>query len=144
MGILTLSIVFLVAFLQGECDTSEIMECPPGSTSGEVSPCALTCGNVDNRPAGECPEKPVPGCVCDDGLYAQTGTCGFTVECVDPKCCNATCGPNKTYQSVAQSCPATCEDPDLPQRCRPLPLPQCACNEGYLLKDNYCVLPEQC
>ncbi|XP_071969238.1 SCO-spondin-like [Engystomops pustulosus] len=144
MGILTLSIVFLVSFLQGECDTAEIMECPPGSTMGSVSPCALTCGNVDNPPAGECPEEPVPGCVCDKGLYAQKGTSGFNVQCVDPKYCNATCGPNKTYEAVAKMCRATCQEPNLATICFPQQIPQCACNEGYLLKDNDCVLPKQC
>ncbi|XP_071969235.1 serine protease inhibitor swm-1-like [Engystomops pustulosus] len=144
MGIFTLSAIFLVAALQWECDAAIIPVCPPGSSFGEVSPCALTCGNVNNRPVGECPKKPVPGCVCDKGLYAQNGTSGFSVQCVKPEKCKAECDPNEQYQPRARSCPATCENPRLPEVCFPAPIPVCACNEGYLLQGDDCVLPKDC
>ncbi|XP_071969237.1 alpha-tectorin-like [Engystomops pustulosus] len=145
MGILTLSSVFfLVALLQGECDATRTVFCQPGSTVGSVSPCALTCGNVDNPPVGDCPEEMMLGCVCDKGLYAQTGTSGFTSQCVKPGDCDATCGPNKTYQPNALRCTPTCQEPTRYEYCRPPQIPQCDCNKGYLLKGNECVLPADC
>ncbi|KAG9465135.1 hypothetical protein GDO78_018851 [Eleutherodactylus coqui] len=148
MGFLTLNMVFLVAILLQQIDRCSLqgLKCPPNSSPGSVTDCDRTCGNADvDKFPPDCDKTSKPGCKCDYGLFAQTGTSGESVECVKPEECKVECGPNKYYDSQATSCQATCEHPDLPKVCRGIPRPGCVCEKEYIRseKDNYACI-EKC
>lgn len=152
MGFLRFHAVFLVAILQQQMDcfivpyTKSDFNCPPKSHVGTASICNLSCGNVDYT-GRMCIALAVPGCQCDHGLLAQTGTSGESIECVTPEDCKAACGPNKHYDPSAPGCQPTCENPSLPEVCDFSFVPKCVCNKGYILSERSkysCVKPNEC
>ncbi|XP_066462586.1 zonadhesin-like [Eleutherodactylus coqui] len=151
MGFLRWNVLFLVAVLQQQIDRSSQqltppnLNCPSNSSAAWVTDCDLTCANVDHRQDCDLTEK--PGCQCNQGLYAQTGTSGESVNCVEPKECKAKCGPNKYFNPQANVCQPTCEWPDFPATCKFAPVPRCVCKKGYIFSQTYnnaCIKLSKC
>ncbi|XP_066462585.1 zonadhesin-like isoform X2 [Eleutherodactylus coqui] len=141
MGFLRWNVLFLVAVLQQQIDRSSqqltppSLNCPPNSSAAWITDCDLTCATVDYRQ--DCDSTMKPGCRCNQGLYAQTGTSGESVNCVEPKYCKVKCGPNKYYDPQANGCQPTCEWPDLPKYCKAPQRPTCVCKKKYMLSETY-------
>ncbi|KAJ8335065.1 hypothetical protein SKAU_G00407040 [Synaphobranchus kaupii] len=59
-------------------------------------------------------------------------------------CPNPKCPENSRYEPCGQACPATCEDPEAPTKCKSHCVETCTCNPGYLLSGNQCVPSSRC
>lgn len=60
-------------------------------------------------------------------------------HCPEPKC-----PENSHYESCGNACPATCENPKAPTKCRLKCVETCTCNPGFLRSGNQCVHSSQC
>ncbi|KAI1901486.1 hypothetical protein AGOR_G00034930 [Albula goreensis] len=84
-----------------------------------------------------------------DSLQVYTDACqraGIEVynwrrlaRCPDPKC-----QEHSHYELCGNACPATCENPHAPSKCKSHCVETCACDPGYLLSGNKCVPSSQC
>ncbi|XP_071969243.1 IgGFc-binding protein-like [Engystomops pustulosus] len=147
MGFLTLSTVCLVAILKGMVESESVTppKCPENSTYRDHGFCYLRCDNIDTfSPEDVCILPLAFGCTCDDGFLEQTRTSGEPLQCVRPKDCNVTCGPNKTFVPNAYGCQPTCDEPIVPKICYQQRSPKCVCNDGYILSGKNCVKPTEC
>ncbi|KAI1901487.1 hypothetical protein AGOR_G00034940 [Albula goreensis] len=59
-------------------------------------------------------------------------------------CSYPKCQENSYFQLCGNACPATCEDPDAPSKCKAHCVETCTCNPGYLLSGTKCVPRAQC
>jgi hypothetical protein len=51
---------------------------------------------------------------------------------------------NGFVHSATATCTNTCMEPDADQNCNIFPHEACVCEDGKVLKDGICVLPEEC
>ena len=51
---------------------------------------------------------------------------------------------NGFVYSATATCTNTCMEPDADQNCNIFPHEACVCEDGKVLKDGICVLPEEC
>lgn len=54
------------------------------------------------------------------------------------------CPVNSHFESCGSACPATCQDPDAPSKCKTSCVEACTCNDGFLRSGNKCVPKGQC
>ncbi len=54
------------------------------------------------------------------------------------------CGPGMEYNVCGPACPATCLEPNGPDKCTQPCVEGCYCQEGLLLSPDGCVIQEQC
>lgn len=59
---------------------------------------------------------------------------------------SAQCDKNEEFSKCGSNgCQATCENPDLPTRCRAMCIPGCVCSEGFIKNSNgRCIPIEKC
>ncbi|XP_069804508.1 alpha-tectorin-like [Dendropsophus ebraccatus] len=89
MGVLTLSVVFLVAALQWQTDgyiLPKPRKCPPNSQYGMIMGCEQTC-ETRNTPKDPCTHLPKVGCKCKDGYILRSGTFDANMVCIKPEDC---------------------------------------------------------
>lgn len=121
-----------------------VNECPSCNQPNEkYTFCNKLCEPTCKSPRPEiCPAICFPGCVCQEGFVRDdNGNCVKFEQCPKTECCLgevfSPCGSN--------GCQATCENPDLPTRCRGNCEPGCVCMAGTIRnKDNKCVPIDDC
>ncbi|KAF7670088.1 hypothetical protein LDENG_00056670 [Lucifuga dentata] len=59
-------------------------------------------------------------------------------------CALPKCPANSHYEFCGSGCPATCVNPDPPQKCSTNCVETCACDDGFLLSGTKCVPKAQC
>ncbi|KAM8953099.1 IgGFc-binding protein-like [Pelodytes ibericus] len=58
--------------------------------------------------------------------------------------CGDDCLGNSHYNACMSACPATCIDPQAPDRCPEVCMEGCECDEGYILSGGVCVSESDC
>ncbi|KAK2150453.1 hypothetical protein LSH36_404g01019 [Paralvinella palmiformis] len=76
---------------------------------------------------------------CDDGQSCDVDDTGLG-QCID----DPSCPPSMIYSKIVTSCPATCHDPDAPQRCPEPPHVGCTCPDNMVYMNNRCMEPSRC
>eukprot|EP00063_Salmo_salar_P022787 XP_013997622.1 PREDICTED: IgGFc-binding protein-like [Salmo salar] len=59
-------------------------------------------------------------------------------------CPKPECPEHSHYEFCGSACPATCEDPNSPSKCKARCVEACTCDEGHLRSGNKCVPKSQC
>ncbi|KAL2080138.1 hypothetical protein ACEWY4_023931 [Coilia grayii] len=59
-------------------------------------------------------------------------------------CPQQKCPKNSHYEECGVSCPATCDDPRAPSKCKTPCVEGCVCDEGFVRRGNKCVPQSQC
>ncbi|CAL8294929.1 unnamed protein product [Merluccius merluccius] len=59
-------------------------------------------------------------------------------------CPNPTCPENSHYEFCGIACPATCETPDAPSKCKANCVETCVCDNGFLLSGTKCIPKTEC
>uniref|UniRef100_A0AAY4EYN3 VWFD domain-containing protein n=1 Tax=Denticeps clupeoides TaxID=299321 RepID=A0AAY4EYN3_9TELE len=54
------------------------------------------------------------------------------------------CPKNSHFEQCGVACPATCEDPGAPSKCRAPCVEGCTCDKGFVRRGNQCVPESQC
>lgn len=105
--------------------------------------CNKLCDKTCKNPRPEiCPAACFPGCICQEGYVRdENGRCIQVEECPEIECCEG-----EVYSECgANGCQATCDDPDLPTRCRGNCIPGCICEPGSVKNSKgFCVKIDKC
>ncbi|KAG7278197.1 hypothetical protein CRUP_002159 [Coryphaenoides rupestris] len=59
-------------------------------------------------------------------------------------CPHPACPENSHYEFCGIACPATCETPDAPSKCKASCVETCVCDDGFLLSGTKCVPKTEC